>query len=252
MFAPAVICDSFDEVSSYRLFRLVCNQTGIRMYIEIIKGLMTADEVSKVVELSSQLRFVDGRSSTNPGSSVKNNLQADMKDPVYVEAGQIVRSAIFRSQKFREYAIPKNMALPMVTKYEPGMEYGFHVDAAMLATSPPMRADVSSTVFLSDSDSYDGGELVAKMGEKEVEIKLEPGDAVLYPSITLHRVKPVTRGVRLVSITFCESSIRSHYEREILYQLGNAISRERDQLSFDTLTELTNVQANLQRYWTER
>ena len=132
------------------------------------------------------------------------------------------------------------------------MEYGFHVDAAILATKPPMRADVSTTVFLSDPASYDGGELVAKMGEKEVEVKLEPGDAVLYPSTTLHRVKPITRGIRLVSVTFTESMVRDHYERELLYQLGKAIDRESNKLSFETMTELTNVHTNLQRYWTER
>ena len=222
------------------------------MYIEIIKGLLSKEEVSMVVELSKQLRFVDGRSSTNPGSSVKNNLQADMEDPVYVEAGKVVRSAIFRSNTFREYAFPKNIALPMVTKYEPGMDYGFHVDAAMLATKPPMRADVSTTVFLSDPKSYDGGELVAKVGAREIEVKLEPGDAVLYPSITLHRVKPVTRGVRLVAVTFCESSVRDHYERELLYQLGKSIKLESDKLSFETLTELNNVHTNLKRYWTDK
>ena len=222
------------------------------MYIEIIKGLLSPAEVDQVIQLSKRLKFVDGRASTNPGSSIKNNLQADMQDPVYLEAGQIVRSAIFRSQKFRDYAIPKNMALPMVTKYEVGMEYGFHVDAALLATKPPMRADVSATVFLSDPDSYDGGELVAKMGELEMEVKLKPGDAVVYPSVTLHRVKPVTRGVRLVAITFAESSIRDHYEREMLYQLGKAIAQGCDSVSFETLTELNNVHTNLQRYWTER
>lgn len=222
------------------------------MYIEIIKGLLPRREIKKIVELSQRLTFVDGRASSNPGSSVKNNLQGDIQDPVYMEAGQIVQRAIYRSQKFKDYAFPKNMAMPMITKYEPGMEYGFHVDAAILATKPPMRADVSTTVFLSDPASYDGGELVAKIGAKEVEVKLEPGDAVVYPSVTLHRVKPVTRGVRLVSITFTESMIRDHYERELLYQLGKAIDRESDKLSFETMTELTNVHTNLQRYWTER
>ncbi len=221
------------------------------MYIEIIKGLLPRRETQQVVELSKRLTFVDGRASSNPGSSVKNNLQGDIQDPVYAEAGQIVQRAIYRSEKFKDYAIPKSMALPMVTKYEPGMEYGFHVDAALLATKPPMRADVSTTVFLSDPASYEGGELVAKMGEKEIEIKLNPGDAVLYPSTTLHRVKPVTSGIRLVAITFTESRVRDHYQRELLYQLGMAIDAESQKLSFETLTELTNVHTNLQRYWSE-
>jgi PKHD-type hydroxylase len=222
------------------------------MYIETIKGLLTRGEVRQVLELSKKLKFVDGRAATNPGSSLKNNLQADMQDPIYVETGQIVRGAIYRSQKFRDYALPKNMAMPMVTRYEPGMEYGFHVDAAVLATKPPMRADVSTTVFLSEPDSYDGGELVAKMGDHELEIKLKPGDAVVYPSVTLHRVKPVTRGVRMVAITFTESTVRNHYERQLLYQLGKAISETRDKISMENLTDLTNVHTNLQRYWTER
>ncbi len=222
------------------------------MYIEIIKGLLPRREIKQVVELSQRMTFVDGRASSNPGSSVKKNLQGDIQDPIYLEAGKIVQRAIYRSQKFKDYAIPKNMAMPMITKYEPGMEYGFHVDAAILATKPPMRADVSTTIFLSDPASYDGGELVAKMGAKEVEVKLEPGDAVLYPSTTLHRVKPITRGVRLVSVTFTESMVRDHYERELLYQLGMAIDRESNKLSFETMTELTNVHTNLQRYWTER
>jgi PKHD-type hydroxylase len=222
------------------------------MYIETIKGLLTRGEVRQVLELSKKLKFVDGRAATNPGSSLKNNLQADMQDPIYVETGQIVRGAIYRSQKFRDYALPKNMAMPMVTRYEPGMEYGFHVDAAVLATKPPMRADVSSTVFLSEPDSYDGGELVAKMGDHELEIKLKPGDAVVYPSVTLHRVKPVTRGVRMVAITFTESTVRNHYERQLLYQLGKAISETRDKISMENLTDLTNIHTNLQRYWTER
>ncbi|MCH8322672.1 MAG: Fe2+-dependent dioxygenase [Proteobacteria bacterium] len=222
------------------------------MYFQIIKGLLPRRETRQVVELSQRMAFVDGRAASNPGSSVKKNLQGDVLDPVFAEAGKIVQRALYRNQVFKDYAVPKSMAMPMVCKYEPGMEYGFHVDAALLASKPPMRADVSTTVFLSAPETYDGGELVAKMGDKEIEVKLNSGDAVLYPSVTLHRVKPVTRGVRLVSITFTESMIRDHYERELLYQLGKAIDREAGKLSFETMTELTNVHTNLQRYWMER
>lgn len=222
------------------------------MYFEIIKGLLPRREVQRVAEISERLTFVDGRASSNPGSSVKNNLQGDIQDPLYAEAGQLVQRAIYRSQVFKDYAMPKTMAMPMVCKYEPGMEYGFHVDAALLATNPPIRADVSTTVFLSDPESYEGGELVAKMGEKEIEVKLDPGDAVLYPSITLHKVRPVTKGIRLVSITFTESRVRDHYQREMIYTLGQAIDKESHKLSFETLTELTNVHTNLKRYWMDR
>ena len=222
------------------------------MYFEIIKGLLPRRETKQVIELSKRMTFIDGRASSNPGSQVKNNLQCDIQDPVYAEAGKIVQRAIYRSQAYKDYTLPRSMGMPMVCKYEVGMEYGFHVDAAVLATKPPIRADVATTVFLSDPDSYDGGELVAKLGDKNVEIKLNPGDAVVYPSLTLHRVNPVTRGVRLVSITFAESLVKDHYQRELLYQLGKAIDKESEKLSFDTMTELTNVHTNLQRYWMER
>lgn len=222
------------------------------MYFKIIKNLLQRREVQNLVDMSKKLSYVDGRASSNPGSHVKNNLQADTQDPIYTEAGKIVQRALFTNPIFKEYAVPKSVAMPMICKYTPGMEYGYHVDAAILATKPAMRADVSITVFLNDPASYEGGELCAKMGDKEFEIKLNPGDAVAYPSITLHRVKPVTSGERLVSISFCESMIPNHYHRELLYQLGKAINMDSEKLSWDTMTELTNVHTNLKRMWIEK
>ena len=214
-----------------------------------IKNLLPRREVQTLVDMSKKLTFVDGRASSNPGSIVKNNLQGDIKDPIYMECGKIVQRALFTNPVFKEYAFPKNVAMPMICRYEPGMEYGFHVDAAILATKPPMRADVSTTVFLNDPASYEGGELVARMGDREVDVKLEPGDAVVYPSITLHKVRPVTKGQRLVSITFTESQVPNHYHRQLLFELGRAIDREAKKLSWETMTELTNVHTNLKRMW---
>lgn len=222
------------------------------MYFLKIKNLLQRREVQQVVELSKKLTFVDGRASSNPGSQVKKNLQADIQDPTYMEAGRIVQRAMFRNEQLKDYARPKNTGMPMVCKYEPGMEYGFHVDACILATKPPIRADVSMTVFLNDPATYDGGELVARAGDSEFEVKLGPGDAVVYPSITLHRVKPVTRGERLVAITFLESYVRNHYHRQLLYELSLALNREADRLSWETLTELTNVHTNLYRLWCDK
>ena len=217
-----------------------------------IKNLLQRREVQQLVDMSRKMTFVDGRASSNPGSIVKNNLQADIKDPAYMEAGKIVQRALFTNRIFRDYAFPKNVAMPMLCRYEPGMEYGFHVDAAILATKPPMRADVSTTVFLNDPSTYEGGELVARVGDNEVEVKLDPGDAVIYPSITLHKVRPVTKGQRLVSITFTESLVPDAYHRQLLYELGRAIDREAKKLSWETMTELTNVHTNLKRMWIEK
>lgn len=217
-----------------------------------IPRLLAADEVTKIRELAGKIRFVDGRASSNPDSPVKNNLQGDVQDPLYAEAGQIVQRAIFRNETIRDYALPKNIALPMLTKYRPGMEYGTHVDACILATKPPLRADVSCTVFLNDPAAYGGGELNAKLGSGEIDFKLPAGDAVFYPSITLHRVTPVTQGERLVAITFLESNVRDHYRRQLLYELREGIHRASAKIDFETLTHLTNVHTNLYRLWCDK
>jgi PKHD-type hydroxylase len=217
-----------------------------------LPGLLSKDDVARLRVVAGKLTFVDGRVSSNPGSKVKNNLQGDTKDPLYAEAGQIVQQAIFRSEKIRDYALPKNIALPMLTKYQPGMEYGTHVDACILATNPPLRADVSCTVFLSDPSSYEGGELSAKLGSGEVNFKLPAGDAVFYPSVTLHRVTPVTKGERLVAITFLESNVRDHYRRQLLFELKEGIHQASAKVGFDTLTHLTNVHTNLYRLWCDK
>ena len=219
------------------------------MYFLKIENLLLRREVQEVVELSKKLKFVDGRASSNPGSRVKKNLQGDIQDPTYMECGKIIQRALFRNEKIKDYAFPKHVAMPMVCKYEPGMEYGYHVDATILATKPPIRADVSGTVFLNDPESYEGGELCAKMGDGEMQIKYGPGDAVVYPSNTLHRVKPVTKGQRLVAVTFLQSYVGNHYHRQLLYELRQGIDMEHDKLSWETLTQLTNVHTNLYRLW---
>lgn len=217
-----------------------------------IEQLLTQDEVMRLRDIATKLKFVDGRISSNPNSSVKSNLQGDVLDPLYAEAGTLVQQAIFRNETIRDYALPKNIAMPMLTKYQPGMEYGLHVDACLLATKPPLRADVSCTVFLNDPASYQGGELNAQLGSSEVNFKLPAGDAVFYPSVTLHRVTPLVHGERLVAISFLESHVRDHYQRQLLYELRVGIHQAAGKIHFSTLTHLTNVHTNLYRLWCER
>lgn len=217
-----------------------------------VHQLLTQDEVNRLRDIATKLNFVDGRMSSNPNSSVKSNLQGDILDPLHAEAGTLVQKAIFRNETIRDYALPRNIAMPMITKYRAGMEYGLHVDACLLATKPPLRADVSCTVFLNDPSSYQGGELSAKLGSSEVNFKFPAGDAIFYPSITLHRVVPVARGERLVAITFLESHVRDHYQRQLLYELRTGIHQAAGKIDFATLTYLTNVHTNLYRLWCER
>lgn len=221
------------------------------MHFLKVPDLLTADEVARLRALATRVRFVDGRASSNPGSQVKHNLQPEATDPAYLEAGALVKQAMFRNPVLRDYAYPKRIAMPMVTKYVPGMEYGLHTDACMLATQPPIRADVSCTVFLNDPADYDGGELATTLGDAVVDVKLPPGHAVFYPSVTLHQVKPVTRGERLVAICFLESAVRDHYQRQLLFTLAQALARVDAKLDWDSRTQLNHVLMNLQRMWVD-
>lgn len=214
----------------------------------IIKNLLTKVEVKRLMELSETIKFVSG-SLSNPNSTVKNNLQPDINDPGYKEAGIIVQNAIYRSREFRDYAFPKNMILPMMTKYKPGMFYGIHANAAIVSSSPPLRTDVSTTVFISDPATYEGGELGITLMSKEILIKEEPGTAVVYPSTTQHEVKPVKSGQRIVAITFTESHIQNPFYRELLYNMNEAVAEDGLNISQRSRERLDYVSVNLKRMW---
>ena len=189
--------------------------------IRLLPQVLNAAELQTVRELLPQVNFGDGR-ITNPASSVKRNLQASQEDPVNVRIAQLARDALIRHPDVRTYAIPRTLARATVVRYEPGMTYGWHVDEALFPSTPPMRSDLSCTVFLNSPRDYDGGELVIQLGAQELAYKLEAGDAILYPSTTIHQVAPVTRGVRLAAITWLHSWVADSNRRELLVQLDEA------------------------------
>lgn len=215
-----------------------------------LKDVLNAGEVRRLLEISESAKFVDGRMS-NTGTSIKNNLQAEPGDPGYLEAGEIVSRAIYRHPLIRDFCQPKSLTTPMMCKYEPGMHYGIHVDAAVLSTQPPVRADVSCTVFLADPATYEGGELSIQWGDHSVDFKGQPGEAILYPSTSLHQVKPVTSGQRIVSIMFIQSNVRDAMQRDILFKLANFINREHQKFDETSRMELEYVRQNLLRMWTD-
>ena len=213
-----------------------------------LEDLLQPKEVKRLLEIAGTISFVKGR-MTNPGSSIKHNLQPQPSDPLYQESAQIVRQAIFRNLSVREFCQPEALAAPMLCKYQPGMHYGRHVDAALLNTQPALRSDVSCTVFLSDPDSYEGGELSIELGQETVDFKGKPGAAIIYPSTFFHQVKPVKSGQRIVSIMFMQSAVRDPAKREILYTLANFISREHQKIGETSRMELEFVRNNLTRMW---
>jgi PKHD-type hydroxylase len=214
-----------------------------------IRNLLTAAEVLRLQELSTQLRFVEGR-ATNPANVTKNNQQADTADPKYAESVQIVNLALARSREFMEFAIPKRVAPPLLSRYEPGMQYGMHADAALIQLgSSRLRSDLSCTVFVSDPASYEGGELAIHVGNQLIPFKGQSGEAIVYPSTTLHEVVPVRAGQRLVSITFIESYIVDHHQRYQVYELNEIAALEGKTMRWENRARLDVVRQNLLRMW---
>src|SRR5690348_11751100 len=151
------------------------------MFLEI-KGLLTPAEVARLTALSREVKFVEGRIS-NPANTSKDNLQADLGDPKYQESTDIVAAAFARSREFNDFAMPKRIAPPLLCRYEPGMKYGAHADAALIQLGQAyLRSDLSCTVFVNDPSSYEGGELSIVLGNQAIAFKGAPGEAIVYPS----------------------------------------------------------------------
>src|SRR5262249_47004809 len=177
-------------------------------------------DIARLNALSRELRFIDGRVS-NPANQTKDNQQADHTDTRYSESVQIVQEAFARSREFMDFTMPKHVAPPLLSRYGPGMKYGAHADAAAIQVGNfRLRSDLSCTVFVSDPSTYEGGELSIVMGNQATAFKGTAGEAIIYPSTTLHEVLPVRSGQRLVSITFIESHIADAHKRMQVYELN--------------------------------
>jgi PKHD-type hydroxylase len=214
-----------------------------------IKNLLSPEECERLAVLSRELKFVDGRVS-NPANVSKQNLQADTTDPNYAESVQIVGNALQRSREFSSFALPKRVAPPLLCRYEPGMKYGGHADAAIIQlTSVKVRSDLSCTVFVSDPSGYEGGELAMVFGNQTLAFKGVPGEAIVYPSTLLHEVVPVRSGQRLVSITFIESHIADMHRRLQVFELNEIAALEGTRMNPESRVRLDVVRQNLLRMW---
>jgi PKHD-type hydroxylase len=218
------------------------------LFLEI-KNLLSSSEVARLTAIAKDVRFVDGR-VTNPANTTKQNLQADYADPKYAESTQIVQAAIGRSQEFMDFAMPKRIAPPLLCRYESGMKYGAHADSAIIQIpNARIRSDLSCTVFVAPPSAYDGGELSLVSGNRTLAFKGEAGDAIVYPSTTLHEVTPVRSGQRLVSITFVESLIADQHRRLQVYELNEIAALEGLNMKWENRVRLDVVRQNLMRMW---
>jgi PKHD-type hydroxylase len=208
-------------------------------------------EIAECKRIAASAPFVDGRIS-NPHNKAKQNEQ--LHDPgAYQKSSELLRAALARSAEFVEFAFPVSLAPPMMTRYKPGMKYGAHADAAFIQLpGATVRSDLSCTIFLNDPKEYDGGELHLRLGDGQLTFKLPPGQAIVYPSDTFHQVVPVTKGERLVAITFIQSRIQDPFRRYMLFELNEVAALEGLKMDQENFGRLQLVQQNLLRYWADK
>lgn len=201
--------------------------------------------------------WIDGRATAGPISAmVKNNRQLDPTGRDAIEIGGEILAALHRDPTFLSAVLPLRILPPMFNAYGPGESFGIHVDNAVRnAPGDPtrIRADVSTTVFLSDPDEYEGGELTIETPFGAQSVKLPAGHAVVYPSTSLHEVAPVRSGERIASFFWTQSMIRDEGERTLLFDLDQSIQdlRLRDGEDDPHAVRLSFVYHNLVRRWAE-
>lgn len=187
----------------------------------LIKGVLGPERLGKVREALAGAEFADGRETAGADArSVKRNVQVKAQSELGRAAGEVVVSALREDPQFMLAALPQALLPPLFSRYDAGMAYGEHLDNPLMGPGGRVRTDVSVTVFLSDPGEYDGGELVINSDYGEQAFKGDPGDVLVYPSTTLHRVESVTRGARLVAVTWAQSLVRDPARRRILYDLA--------------------------------
>lgn len=213
--------------------------------------LLGAGQVAELRQIAASANFVDGRIS-NPHSKVKQNLQLH-DEAAYQKSAAILSQALLGHEDFRNFAFPVALLPPMMTRYTPDMRYGAHADAAFLQLGNlAVRSDLSATIFLTDPATYEGGALRIQLGTRDVHFKGAGGSAIVYPSDMLHEVEPVTKGERLVAITFIQSRVANRFHRELLYELNEVAALEGLGMKPENFTRLQLVQANLLRHWGDR
>jgi PKHD-type hydroxylase len=218
--------------------------------ILVIDNVLTGNDVAKVIDKLSGMKFVEGTTTAGwHAKLVKNNMQVDRTQLEYQPLNKSVTEAIMRNGTFRMASRPRHITPLLFSRYRDSMEYGTHVDDPIMYN---LRSDISFTLFLADPNTYDGGELVMETTSGERAFKLKPGQMIIYPSTTLHRVTPVTRGERIAAVGWCQSYIRHADQREILYDLDVArrgiFEKEKKSREFDVISK---SHANLLRMWTD-
>ncbi len=221
-----------------------------------IPGVLDGDTVGQFREALAAAEWEDGRRTTGYlAARVKRNGQLAEDHPVAQALGERILAALERNTAFISAALPHRVFPPMFNRYGPGETFGTHVDTALRQPAGQlrrMRCDLSATLFLSDPASYTGGELTIADSYGTHAVKLAPGDMVLYPASSLHRVEPVIAGVRLAAIFWVQSMVREDPARAMLYDLDSAIQHLGAAVpDHPAVVQITGVYHNLLRRWAE-
>lgn len=219
-----------------------------------IGNVLDEEALARIRKELERVEFRDGRETAGwHARTVKRNTQASGGDERVTRLRGEIGRYLEQHALFQMATRPRRLTPILFSRYEPGMEYGAHVDdAVMRGPDGPVRTDISFTLFLSDPDRYDGGELMIETTAGEETYKLDAGALVLYPSSTLHRVNPVTRGVRLAAVGWVQSLVRDPGRREVLFDLDTARRRIFDREGkTETFDAVSRSLANLTRMWAE-
>lgn len=219
-----------------------------------IPGVLDAPALSELRGLLAAAQWGDGRATAGHLSAgVKNNRQLAEDDPLALQAGAVVLDALAGQPPFASAALPTCISPPLFNRYEGGETYGDHIDGAIRPLAKGrMRADLSATLFLSDPDSYVGGELMIVAPGGEHAVKLAAGDMILYPSGARHRVTPVTQGRRDAAVMWIQSLVRDPQQRDMLFELDATIQQLRAaKAGQEQVLALTGLYHNLLRLWSD-
>ena len=219
-----------------------------------VPNVLTNEQVAQCRHLLETAEWSDGKATVGEqGMLVKRNRQLPDLSPVGRQLGEMILGALARNPLFFSAALPLRTVPPLFNRYEGGENYGMHIDGAVRAvpgSSHFIRTDLSSTLFLTNPADYDGGELVVADTYGEHSVKLPAGDLILYPSSSLHRVNPVTRGARVSSFFWTQSMVADERYREVLFKLDQNIQQIRGKMGeTDETVALAGHYHNLLRMW---
>lgn len=189
----------------------------------VLTGVLSAEELALIRQALDLAEFEDGKLTAGLAAPLKDNRQLRRTGAAEEAAlDGAIAAALARHTLFTAAARPRHITAPLYARYEPGMHYGAHVDAAVMGLGGTVRADVSVTVFLNDPSEYEGGELAVELPGGVRQVKLAAGDAVAYSTFSVHQVNPVTAGRRLVAVLWAQSRVRDPQMREVLFDLHAA------------------------------